>query len=36
MIVDPRTNSIVAATGSTGREAMNLDEVEVWLTREEM
>jgi len=35
-IVDPRTNSIVAPTERTGREAMNLDEVEAWLTREEM
>ena len=34
-IVDPRTNSIVAPTESTGRSAMNLDEVEAWLTREE-
>ena len=35
MIVDPRTNSIVAPTESTGRPAMSLDEVEAWLTREE-
>ena len=35
-IVDPRTNSIVAPTETTGRPAMNLDEVEAWLTREEM
>jgi hypothetical protein len=33
-IVDPRTNSIVAPTERTDREAMNLDEVEAWLTRE--
>ena len=33
-IVDPRTNSIVATTETTGRPAMNLDEVEAWLTRE--
>jgi hypothetical protein len=33
-IVDPRTNSIVAPTGRTDREAMNLDEVEAWLTGE--
>ncbi len=35
-IVDLRTNSIVAPTERTGRPAMNLDEVEAWLTREEM
>jgi len=34
-IIDARTNSIVAPTESTGRSAMNLDEVEAWLTREE-
>lgn len=34
-IVDPRTNSIAAPTESTGRSAMNLDEVEAWLTPEE-
>ncbi len=34
-IVDPRTNRVVAPTESTGRPAMNLDEVEAWLTREE-
>ena len=35
MIVDPRTNSIVAPTERTGGPAMNLDEVEAWLTREQ-
>ena len=36
MIVHPRTNSIVAATERTGRPDMSLDEVEAWLTRDEV
>lgn len=35
VIVDRRANRIVAPAGRTGRPAMNLDEVEAWLTREE-
>ena len=36
MIVHPRTNSIVPPTERTGRPAMSLDEVEAWLTRDEV
>lgn len=35
MIVDPRSNSVVAGTEPTGRPNMNLDEVKAWLTRQE-
>jgi hypothetical protein len=34
-IVNPQSNSIVAPADSIGRRAMNLDDVEAWLTRDE-
>jgi hypothetical protein len=33
MIVDQRSNTVVAVTEHTGRPNMSLDEVEAWLTR---
>ena len=33
MIVDQRSNSIVAGTKRTGKPNMSLDEIEAWLTR---
>jgi hypothetical protein len=33
MIVDPRSDSIVARSDRTGRPNMNLDDVEAWLIR---
>ena len=35
-IVDPGTHNILAPTERTARPAMNLDDVEAWLTREGM
>jgi hypothetical protein len=32
MLVDPRSNHVVAGTEHTGRPNMSLDEVEEWLT----
>jgi len=33
MIVDQRSNTVVAVIEHTGRPNMSLDEVEAWLTR---
>lgn len=36
MIVDPRSNSVVAGTERPGRPNMSLDDVEAWLTRRDV